>query len=252
MNIKSNVIIFSMKDKEREDIRKIKEKKLQIVLDQSYNLPIFELNEEEYIKDTISNNLEKILGTSEFYIEQLYTWGDPAYYNEYDEIIVSYLAVINEQSIKNMSSKLNLYDLEVVNCENQFVQKVSLINEEIQIKYKIKTIPKVNRNNIDYKIKLVGKSLISELTAIIIHNGIKRLKNRIENTNIAFSFLEKEFTISELQQVYEIILGKKLVSSNFRKKVEPMIKKTDKVIKDSAFRPSKKYEFNTNYINNWV
>ena len=73
---------------------------------------------------------------------------------------------------------------------------------------------------IEYINKLVGKHEISELVAIIIHTGIKRLRNRIENTNIALSFLDKEFAISELQQVYEIILDKKLVSANFRKKVE--------------------------------
>ena len=79
-----------------------------------------------------------------------------------------------------------------------------------------------------------------------------RNRNRIENTNIAFSFLDKEFAISELQQIYEIILDKKLVSANFRKKIEPMIKKTDKVVKESAYRPSYQYTFNEEFIRNWV
>ena len=98
----------------------------------------------------------------------------------------------------------------------------------------------------------MNKSEVSELTAMIIHSGIKRLRNRIENTNIAFSFLDKEFAISELQQIYEIILDKKLVSANFRKKIEPMIKKTDKVVKESAYRPSYQYTFNEEFIRNWV
>ena len=125
-------------------------------------------------------------------------------------------------------------------------------NGEKKIQYKIDTIIKRNRENVEYTNKLVGKSEISELTAIIIHTGIKRLRNRIENTNIAFSFLDKEFAISELQQIYEIILDKKLVAANFRKKIDPMIKKTDKVVKESAYRPSSRYTFNDEFIRNWV
>lgn len=120
------------------------------------------------------------------------------------------------------------------------------------IEYKLVTTTKRERNTIEYIHKLQEKAPISELTAIIIHTGIKRLRNRIENTNIAFSFLEEEFKISELQQVYEIILDKKLVAANFRKKIEPMIKKTDKIVKESAYRPSATYTFNENYIEYWV
>ena len=64
--------------------------------------------------------------------------------------------------------------------------------------------------------------------------------------------MNREFTISELQQVYEIILDKNLVSANFRKKIGPMIKKTEILVKDSAHRPSNKYIFNEDFLENWV
>ena len=131
-------------------------------------------------------------------------------------------------------------------------QKVTLRSNEKVIEYKMITTTKMEKNAIEYIHKLQEKTQINELTAIIIHTGIKRLRNRIENTNIAFSFLEEEFTISELQQVYEIILDKKLVSANFRKKVEPMIKKTEKIVKESAYRPSARYMFNEDFIQYWV
>ena len=151
-----------------------------------------------------------------------------------------------------MPNNLSFYDLYIKNNENSSVQDVILNNKNKQIKYKIETISKRKRDNIEYTNKLVGKSEISELTAIIIHTGLKRLRNRIKNTNIAFSFLNREFTISELQQVYEIILDKNLVSANFRKKIGPMIKKTEILVKDSAHRPSNKYIFNEDFLENWV
>lgn len=253
MNVKCNVIIFSTDNEERKDVRKLKEKKLQIVLDENNKLPIFDIDEKEYIKTTVIKNVEELFGTSKFYIEQLYTWGDPRYYTKDEKLIVTYLVIINKNNIVNLKPGLDFYDVVIENLEGEKrLQSVTLVSKSKKINYEIETIAKKERNNIEYTNRLIGKSDIDELTAIIIHTGIKRLRNRIENTNIAFSFLEDEFKISELQQVYEIVLDKKLVSANFRKKIEPMIKKTDKVVKESAFRPSTRYVFNEDYLEYWV
>ena len=77
MKVKSNVIIFSTDNEERKDVRRLKEKKLQIVLNENNKLPIFEVNNKENIKNTVINSVEELFGTSKFYIEQLYTWGEP-------------------------------------------------------------------------------------------------------------------------------------------------------------------------------
>lgn len=252
MKIQGNLIIFSTDNEERKDVRRLKEKKLQVMLDENNDFPTFEFNNQEYIKRTAENKIESIFKTSKFYIEQLYTWGDPEYYTNSSQLLVTYLVIINKKNIKQMPDNLKFYDIYIENKENPNFQNVVLSNENKKIQYEITTIANKNRENIEYTNKLVEKSDISELTAIIIHTGIKRLRNRIENTNIAFSFLDKEFAISELQQVYEIILDKKLVSANFRKKIEPMIKKTDKVVKESAYRPSGRYTFNEGFLKNWV
>jgi 8-oxo-dGTP diphosphatase len=56
------------------------------------------------------------------------------------------------------------------------------------------------------------------------HNAIAayaldRLRAKLEYTNIVYSLLPDEFTLSELQDIYEIILGRRLDRRNFRKKV---------------------------------
>lgn len=251
MKIIGNLIIFSTDNEERKDVRRLKEKKLQLLLSDNNSFPIFDIMDKEYIKDTAANKMEKLFGTAKFYIEQLYTWGDPKYYTDKEEIIITYLAIINKSNIKTMPKNMSFYDINIEN-KNSKLQQVTLSNDNKRIQYKIETITKRERENIEYINKLVEKAEITELTAIIVHTGIKRLRNRIENTNIAFCFLNKEFAISELQQIYEIILDKKLVAANFRKKIEPMIKKTDKVVKESAYRPSSQYTFNENFIRNWV
>lgn len=252
MKIQGNLIVFSTDNEERKDVRKLKEKKLQILLDEKNEFPTFKIKDNEYIKRTAEAKVEELFKTSKFYIEQLYTWGDPNYYTESAGLTITYLVIINKKNIGYMPKNMKFYDIHIENKENEYVQNIVLSNNYKEIKYKIETIVKRDRENVEYINKLAEKNEVTELTAIIIHTGIKRLRNRIENTNIAFSFLDKEFAISELQQIYELILDKKLVSANFRKKIEPMVKRTDKVVKESAYRPSYMYTFNEKYIRNWV
>ena len=252
MKVTGNLLIITTDNEERTDVRKLKEKKLQIILDENNELPKFKISNKDYIKNLAENKIEELFEISNFYIEQLYTWGDPEYYTQNEEIIITYLIIINKKIINNMPNNLKFYDLSINSFQDSKIQDVILSNEDKEIKYRIETISKKRKNNIEYTNKLIGKSAINEFIAIIIHIGLKRLRKRIENTNIAFSFLDNEFTISELQQVYEIILDKKLVSANFRKKIEPMVKKTEIIVKESAYRPSNKYIFNEEYLKNWV
>ena len=52
----------------------------------------------------------------------------------------------------------------------------------------------------------------------IVATALERLRSRITYTNIVYGLLPKEFTLGELQKIYEIILGEKLDKRNFRKK----------------------------------
>ena len=252
MKVKGNLLIFSTDTEERKDVRRLKEKKLQLVLDDNNEFPSFEIDSKEYIKISAERKIEELFKTEIFYIEQLYTWGDPEYYTNKEELIITYLVIINKNNIKNMPENLSFYDIYIENSENINIQNITLSKENKKIEYKIETIARKRRDTTEYINKLVKKEEISELNAIILFTGIKRIRNRIENTNIAFSFLDKEFALSELQQIYEIILDKKLVAANFRKKIAPMVKKTEKVVKESAYRPSNQYTFNENFLENWV
>jgi len=53
----------------------------------------------------------------------------------------------------------------------------------------------------------------------ILSYALQRLRWKVEYTNVVYSLLPREFTLSELQRIYEAILGKKLDKRNFRKKI---------------------------------
>jgi 8-oxo-dGTP diphosphatase len=53
----------------------------------------------------------------------------------------------------------------------------------------------------------------------ILSYAIERLRNKLEYTTVGFQLLPEKFTLTELQEVYEAILGKKLDKRNFRRKM---------------------------------
>lgn len=49
--------------------------------------------------------------------------------------------------------------------------------------------------------------------------ALDRLRAKVEYTNIVYGLLPRTFTLSELQEIYEIIVGHRLDRRNFRKKL---------------------------------
>ena len=79
----------------------------------------------------------------------------------------------------------------------------------------------------------------------IVQKAQRRLKAKLSYTNIVYSLLPTEFTLTDLQKTYEIILGEVMDKRNFRKKILSlnMIKKTDKQTIGGASRPAAFYKF---------
>jgi 8-oxo-dGTP diphosphatase len=53
----------------------------------------------------------------------------------------------------------------------------------------------------------------------VIRTALARLRAKLAYTNLAFSLLPRAFTLGELQEMYEAILGRQLDRRNFRKKI---------------------------------
>ncbi|MGN1402823.1 MAG: NUDIX hydrolase [Ruminococcus sp.] len=73
----------------------------------------------------------------------------------------------------------------------------------------------------------------------IIAEARTRLKNKINYTDIVFHMMPETFTISQLQEVYEIILGTKLLPAAFRRTIAEQIVETDEFAKAAGHRPSR-------------
>lgn len=81
----------------------------------------------------------------------------------------------------------------------------------------------------------------------IVSYALKRLRWKLEYTNIASNLLPRHFSLSELQKVYEIILGKKLDKRNFQKKIFSLnlIKPIGKKKQGVPYRPPQLWRFSS-------
>lgn len=79
----------------------------------------------------------------------------------------------------------------------------------------------------------------------IVSKALARLKMQLKDTNIAFQLLPSKFTLTELQRVYELILGKTLDKRNFRKKIlaSGILVETDETKMEGYHRPAQLYAF---------
>ena len=77
----------------------------------------------------------------------------------------------------------------------------------------------------------------------IVQKAKQRLVAKLDYSTLAFQFMPKEFTLTELQEVYETILEEEVDKRNFRKWVLALesIEETDKERRDGRHRPAKLY-----------
>jgi len=79
----------------------------------------------------------------------------------------------------------------------------------------------------------------------IVTMAINRLKGKVRYEPIGFELLPKKFTLSQLQTLYETVLGIPLDKRNFRKKILKMdlLIELDETQTDVAHRAAKLYQF---------
>lgn len=79
----------------------------------------------------------------------------------------------------------------------------------------------------------------------ILNSAVEKLKDLIVQSDILKALLPKEFTMPELQNLYEGILNKNFDRRNFRKKILSLniIEDTNKEVSINGNKPSKLYKF---------
>jgi 8-oxo-dGTP diphosphatase len=79
----------------------------------------------------------------------------------------------------------------------------------------------------------------------VIDYALRRLRSKLDYSNVAYSLLPEEFSLSQLQGTYEGILGRRLDKRNFRKRVTTLglVEPTGRRSGAGRHRPAQLYRF---------
>ena len=78
----------------------------------------------------------------------------------------------------------------------------------------------------------------------ILNYALKRLRYKLEYTAVGFQLLPPEFTLSDLQQAYEIVLGETLDKRNFRRRIlQAGVIEENGAYRSHEGRPAKLYRY---------
>ena len=79
----------------------------------------------------------------------------------------------------------------------------------------------------------------------IIEYALERLRSKINYTTVGFQLLPKDFTLTEMQRSYEVILAQRLDKRNFRRKMLQLgiLHETPEFRMNGRQRPARLYTF---------
>jgi 8-oxo-dGTP diphosphatase len=83
----------------------------------------------------------------------------------------------------------------------------------------------------------------------IIEYALRRLRYKLEYSAVGFELLPSEFSLTEIQQTYELILGENLDKRNFRRRIleAGIIEPTDR-IRGGEGRPARLYRYRADAV----
>ena len=160
---------------------------------------------EEPLEEAALRELKEETGVSDVFIEQLYTIGTPKRDPRGRVVTVVYFALINLAA-----------------------HKIGADSDAQDVRwFPIDTLPQLAFDHAD-----------------IMNMAIQRLRGKVRYQPIGFELLPQSFTLTQLQKLYETILGKELNKRNFRTKILKMdILKEGSILRGVAHRPAQLYSF---------
>jgi 8-oxo-dGTP diphosphatase len=136
---------------------------------------------DESLEDAACRELKEETNLEAAYLEQLYTYGHPERDPRGRVVTVAYFALVPPRAVNNVQGGSDAIKADWFPIEN--IPAVAFDHQEI------------------------------------IQYALRRLRYKLEYSAVGFELLPDEFTLSELQKTYEIILGERIDKRNFRRRI---------------------------------
>lgn len=250
LSLTSDIVIFSVSSEEVDNYRKNEKKSMSVLLVKRTTYPFKDrwcfpggfVKIDEDLEDAPMRILKRETNIDNIYLEQLYTFGDVKRDPRMRIISTAYMALIDKNRLDTLlNSAASWFDITLLEEEENIVTIV-LDNGEKKIKLIIEKVLR-DKTTDRYTYKVIENEDLSFDHAKVLIAGIERLRNKVEYTDIVFNMMPEFFTLKELQQVYEIILNKKLLDPAFRRIIGSKVEKTQYIKSGEGHRPSALFKY---------
>ncbi len=265
-----DMLIFTVADEEASNYRRLPGKALKLLLVKrkehpflgQWALPGGFVRMDESLDEAARRKLMEKTRITDVYMEQLYTWGDVERDPRTRIISTSYMSLADASLLasdpegKGLDGAWFTVSWQCVSesktrLENGSVHqrhyKLDLVNDTGMVSASLLIEKTSTGRRVRISRTITESRGIAFDHAGIIGYGIERLRSKLDYTDIAFNLMPELFTLTELQQVYEIIGGSELLKANFRRKISDKVIETNAYEKSAGHRPSKLFRFNPDW-----
>lgn len=266
-SVAADMAIFTVTDTDEDNYRKLPEKELRVLLIQrgghpflgKWALPGGFVRPNETTEQAAQRELREETGVENVYLEQLYTFSDLGRDPRTWVMSCAYMALIDsgqvqvkagddadnaawfKVSYRLLREQKELTDTGYVKTVRHELKLTSEHGEMAAVVERIVTSTEMSSAQ-SFTV-LSNDGLAFDHAKILVY-AIERLRGKIAYTDIALHLMPKLFTLTELQQVYEVIQGKELLKAAFRRKVAHLVEETDHYTENAGHRPSRLYRRN--------
>ena len=244
LSLTTDILILSISDEEVANYRKSSKKYMSVLLVKrddypfkgKWCLPGGFLDVKEDLEDCPRRILARETNLHDIYLEQLYTYGGVHRDPRMRIVSTSYMALVDKNRLTDkLSENASWFNITYFEEGNEIL--VVLDNGTDTFKFKIKKT--LHEQTTDrYKFEIAENDALAFDHPLVIWAGIERLKNKISYTDVVFNMMPELFALGDLQQVYEVILNKKLLDPAFRRIIADKVEKTEFVKTGAGHRPS--------------
>jgi ADP-ribose pyrophosphatase YjhB (NUDIX family) len=272
-SLSADVLLFTIDSIKASNYKKNDQKVLKLLLIKRRNHPFMNqwaipggfVDVNESIEEAAKRELKEETSVENIYIEQLYTFGQVDRDPRMRVISTAFMALVDQSKLHpkagDDASEVMWFEIhrtaigkaEVVESQGQITRtekvRLELVNEQIKEEIACELIIKETLigKNIDRSVEITNSTHLSFDHGKIIDMALDRLKNKLEYTQIAFNLVPEFFTLTELQQVYQVILNKEEKPAGFRRKIKDMVIETDKMQASKGHRPARLFTYNRNW-----
>ena len=251
LSMTADIILISVSDQEQTNYRKTSKKMMSILLVKRDDFPYkgkwclpggFLNPKTETLEECAKNVLKRETNLSNIYLEQLYTYDAIDRDPRTRVVSTSYIALVDKNRLTDMiNPNACWFDVVLLEEKNNIVD-ITLDNGVDTIHLSIKKELREKTTDRYRFVSLKNDDLAFD-HALVILAGIERLRNKLNYTDIVFNMMPEYFTLGELQQVYEVILNKKLLDPAFRRIIANKVVKTNKMKTGEGHRPSALFKY---------